>query len=298
MIVGLSLVAAVGLALVVSGIPTRRTPSLRERTEPYVSRLAGSIGLHRPRAGGARAARLERALSRVSITTDDELIARLEAAGRAPSVVRFRIEQILWGVAGVAAVTGLSAGADLVGLEIRLWTLPAVVAIGAVTAILARDWWLSKEASSRRSSVEEELPVALDLAALAVMAGESVPAALARAGGVLTGPFGEELRRMTSDIRAGTSSTRALESLQRRCDIAAVDRFVQAVLIAMERGAPLSDVLRAQVEDARETRRRRLLELAGHREVLMLLPVVFLLMPTVVLFALYPALVSLELVVP
>lgn len=298
MILGISLLAAAGVALVVSGIPARRTPSLRERTEPYVLGGVGPIGRQRQRGSGAHHVRLERVLSRISIAADEELTARLEAAGRAPSVVGFRLEQVLWGIAGVAGVIGVSAAAVLAGLEIRLWTLPALVAIGAVTAVLARDWWLSKEAESRRFRIEEELPVALDLAALAVMAGESVPAALARAGNVLEGAFGDELRRMTSEIRAGTSSAHALENVRRRCDIAAVDRFVQAVLIAMERGAPLSDVLRAQVEDAREARRRRLMEQAGRREVLMLLPVVFLLMPTVVLFALYPALVALELVVP
>jgi tight adherence protein C len=103
---------------------------------------------------------------------------------------------------------------------------------------------------------------------------------------------------MASEIRAGTPSVDALDSLRRRCDLVAVDRFVQAVLIAMERGAPLADVLRMQVEDAREARRAQLMETAGRREVLMLVPVVFILMPTVILFALYPALVSLEMVVP
>ncbi len=41
-----------------------------------------------------------------------------------------------------------------------------------------------------------------------------------------------------------------------------------------------------------------LLEMGGRREVLMLVPVVFLIMPVVVVFALLPGLVSLELLVP
>jgi len=56
--------------------------------------------------------------------------------------------------------------------------------------------------------------------------------------------------------------------------------------------------LRAQADDGREARRRLLLEMGGRREVLMLVPVVFLIMPVVVLFALLPGLVSLELLVP
>jgi tight adherence protein C len=75
-------------------------------------------------------------------------------------------------------------------------------------------------------------------------------------------------------------------------------RFVDAVCTGIERGAPLSDVLRAQADDARDARRRQLLELGGQKEVWMLVPVVFLIMPVVVLFALYPGLVSLNLLVP
>ncbi|MQB00424.1 MAG: pilus assembly protein TadB [Actinobacteria bacterium] len=295
---GLSLLAGLGLALIMSGIPARRRPSLRERTEPYIIGAGDAVRRPNVQKIGVYQDYLERLLSRVSIAPNEELAARLEAAGRTPSVVGFRIEQLLWGVAGIAAVAGGLAAASFAGATVRVWTVPVLMAIGAITAVLARDWWLGREARSRCLQIEEELPVALDLAALAVMAGESTPAALARVAGVLTGPFARELRRMTSDIRAGMASGEALEGLRRRCDVHSVDRFVQAVLIAVERGAPLTDVLRAQVEDAREGRRRRLMELAGRREVLMLVPVVFLLMPTVVLFALYPALVSLEVVVP
>jgi tight adherence protein C len=57
-------------------------------------------------------------------------------------------------------------------------------------------------------------------------------------------------------------------------------------------------VLRAQADDVRESRRRELIELGGKREVLMLVPVVFLIMPVVVMYALLPGLVSLNLIVP
>jgi hypothetical protein len=71
--------------------------------------------------------------------------------------------------------------------------------------------------------------------------------------------------------------------------VASYERFVDAVVVALERGTPLADVLRAQADDVRGARRRTLLELAGRRDVLMLVPVVFLILPTVVLIALFPA---------
>jgi len=70
---------------------------------------------------------------------------------------------------------------------------------------------------------------------------------------------------------------------------------VDALVVALERGTPLADVLRSQADDIRGARRRTLLELAGRKDVLMLVPVVFLILPTVVLIALFPAAQALRL---
>jgi tight adherence protein C len=52
-------------------------------------------------------------------------------------------------------------------------------------------------------------------------------------------------------------------------------------------------VLRAQAVDAREAGRRDLLESGGKREIAMMIPVVFLVLPVTILFALYPGAVTL-----
>jgi tight adherence protein C len=67
-------------------------------------------------------------------------------------------------------------------------------------------------------------------------------------------------------------------------------------VVAIERGTPLSDVLRAQAVDAREARKRQLLEAGGRKEIAMMLPVVFLVLPTTVVFALYPGVVGFSVV--
>ena len=291
------ILGGLGLALFVAGLPGwRRLPSLQERVLPYVAGI-DAFGDRRDHPHPLRSL-IERALSKLSISTDEELSARLASAGHNGAVVAFRIEQLAWGVIGLAVGLGSAVVAHAAGLSLALWSVPALCCITATTGVLARDWWLSKQVAARRDRIEEEVPVALDLVTLSVMAGEPVAAALARIGLLLPGPFGQELRRMAGQMRAGAGTARALEDLRDRCDVALVDRFVHVLLLSMERGSPLAEVLRAQVEDARDARRRWLLELAGKREVLMLVPVVFILLPTVVVFALYPALVSLEFVVP
>ena len=64
-------------------------------------------------------------------------------------------------------------------------------------------------------------------------------------------------------------------------------------VVAIERGTPLADVLRAQATDVREVGKRALLEASGKKEISMMAPVVFLILPITVLFALYPGLVTL-----
>ena len=83
-----------------------------------------------------------------------------------------------------------------------------------------------------------------------------------------------------------------------RIGLASVQRLVDALLVALERGTPLAEVLRAQAMDARAADRRRLMELAGRKDVLMLVPIVFLVLPSVVLVAVYPGVQALRIVVP
>jgi tight adherence protein C len=70
-------------------------------------------------------------------------------------------------------------------------------------------------------------------------------------------------------------------------------RFVQGLVVGIERGTPLADVLRAQAVDVRELSKRALLEAGGRKEITMMMPVVFLILPITVLFALYPGLLTL-----
>ena len=53
-------------------------------------------------------------------------------------------------------------------------------------------------------------------------------------------------------------------------------------------------MLRAQAQDARDLAKRDLLESAGKKEVAMLIPLVFLILPTTIAFAVFPALLVIQ----
>ena len=83
----------------------------------------------------------------------------------------------------------------------------------------------------------------------------------------------------------------ALDALAARTGLPAVARFAEAMAVAVDRGTPLAGVLHAQAADAREAGRRALIESGARREVLMMVPVVFLILPVTVLFAFWPGVV-------
>ena len=207
---------------------------------------------------------------------------RLELAGSPTDAVGFRAAQ-----AG-AGVAGLCAGA--------LAASPAMAGRGGrgVAGMSAWDRLLTARAGSRQRRVEAAVPDASELLALAVGAGESVPAALDRVASLSHSDLGDELARAVADIRLGAPSVRALTDLAARNDSPALSRLCQTLSTAIGRGSPLAAVLHDQARDIREASRQRLMEEGGKREIAMLFPVVFLILPVTVLFALYPGLMALD----
>jgi len=301
MITLLVALSAAGLTIAVLALPPFAGSRLSDRVEPYLSGLRGkpSSLLARPRRHqGAMTQRVTEAVSSRLPGSRTGLERRMEAAGREPDAERFRIEQLFWG--GTVLVVGwLCAGAaSAAGAALDVRVLPFLSALMFACGFLGWDWLLSRAVEQRREVLDEELPTAIDLMTLALMSGESVPAAFQRVALVLGSGIGAELSGVISQMRGGASVIEAIEGLRQRVPGPATARFVDALVTGIERGAPLADVLRAQAEDARDARRRALLEAGGKREVLMLLPVVFLIMPVVVVYTLYPGLVSLDLLAP
>ena len=160
--------------------------------------------------------------------------------------------------------------------------------LATVGGVLLRDRWLSREVAVREERMMAEFPTIAELLALAVAAGEGPVGALERVSRISQGELARELGRALADARAGASLVLALQGIAARTSLPPLARFVDGVAIAVERGTPLADVLRAQAVDVREAGKRALLEAGGRKEIAMMVPVVFLVLPVTVLFALFP----------
>jgi tight adherence protein C len=294
-----------GLIVLGSGAPGRRSPRLSTRLDPYLrgleplpTRLLEAE--HRPLIPTVALDRLLRPfldeggrfLERCLGGTAG-VARRLREAGIADDVARFRAEQMLWGLIGFTGCTlvGFAVPAVSGGAPAAAGT--AAGFLGLLAGVLGRDWCLTQQVERRHARMLEELPALADLICLAVTAGEGPRAAIERVVARTHGELSRELGLVLADLRAGAAFVSALERLAARAPVPQVVRFVDGLVVAVERGTPLADVLRAQAADVREQRKRGLIEAGGKREVYMLVPVVFLLMPVVVLFALYPGFVTL-----
>ena len=301
----LGLSAALGIVLALSRVPAARRPGLQERLEPYLrdaptpSRLlAGETALTpfptierllRPVLGDLTAA-VERWVGGLT-----SVRRRLEQLGSGLTVEQFRAEQVLWGGFGLAAALGVSLLQLAGGRGVSPLGVLGLTLLLTVGGVLGRDRWLTRQVAQREQRMLEEFPTVAELLALAVTAGEGPVGALERVSRLSSGELSREIGRALADARAGATLVQALEGISARTSLAPLARFVDGVAVAVERGTPLAEVLRAQAVDVREAGKRQLLESAGRKEIAMMVPVVFLVLPITILFALFPGFYGLNL---
>ena len=162
--------------------------------------------------------------------------------------------------------------------------LVLLLAVCGLSGWLYVDYRLSQAVREHQQAAAVALPTFVESLALAVTAGAALPRALQLVSQRNTDVLAASLTM--TPIELGVDRT--LQSLRTSFPIPSVARLVDALTIALERGTPIADVLHAQAHDAREESRRLLLERAGRREVGMLIPVIFFVLPAVVVVALYP----------
>ena len=299
----LGTLGGLGLVLVLSRAVSVRRADLAVRVLPYVRDVPSAVRRPVVRAHGPFRAVFGPLLTSAADAVERVLGGaasvrrRLERARLPMTVHDFRVEQVLWGLVGLAAA---AVPAVLVSLRSPGRTVPLLVLCGLAFGggVLLRENRLTAQVTSREREVMAEFPTVAELLALAVGAGEGPVAALDRVAERSHGEMSAELRAVLAEVRTGTPLAAALDALAGRTGLPAVARFAEAMAVAVDRGTPLAAVLHAQAADAREAGRRALIESGARREVLMMVPVVFLILPVTVLFAFWPGVVGLHLVTP
>ncbi|MEI6804168.1 MAG: type II secretion system F family protein [Burkholderiales bacterium] len=148
---------------------------------------------------------------------------------------RRTVAQLL-AVCGVGGCIGIALGL----LMHWTWLWAGGLGAGIAALPLLRLAWLRER---RVEKIVEQLPDALDLVSRALRAGHAFSAALAMVGTQAQEPIAGEFKNTFSEINFGTSTKDALLNLATRVPVADMRYFVMAVVIQLETGGNLAELL-------------------------------------------------------
>ena len=154
---------------------------------------------------------------------------------------------------------------------------------------------VDREVRIHRERLESEFPAIVEMLTLSLSAGESPLVSMERISRTASGSLAQEFGRVIAEVSRGIPFVEALDAMGRRVHSLLVRRFIDALVIAMTRGAPVIEVLHSHAREARDFQRNRVLGAASKAELSMMIPVVFLILPISILFALWPSLSNLNL---
>ena len=166
--------------------------------------------------------------------------------------------------------------------------------LAASTTFVVIDRNLTKLVIKRRAQLDAEFPALLEMLTLSISAGQTPLNAMAAIAARSDCELAKEFGVVTKDVIAGAPFHIALDSMGRRIKSVTIRRFIDAMITAMLRGAPIVDLLQRHAQESRTAHRNQIMAAAGKAEISMMIPVVFLILPVSMLFALWPSLSNLN----
>lgn len=193
---------------------------------------------------------------------------------------------------------GLGVTSVLVGILLavtsgNVWYFLGSFLIG-VMLYLYPNVRLSSIAKNRLAEVERQLPDILDRLTISMEAGLGFETALAKVVEGRKGAGYAEFRRVQQDLQVGFPRDLALGAMSERLPIADLRLVLDAVLQSGKYGLALTNVLRTQAEELRDTRKTRAQEKAMKVPVKILLPLIFCILPALFVVLIGPAVIKLS----
>jgi len=145
-----------------------------------------------------------------------------------------------------------------------------------------------------QAELNQELSKMLQMLAIMISAGESSVAALKYISERSSGRLIALIKASLNNYKNNGNLFSTLEYLSSATNSAQVRRLLNAVRVSSERGSPILDTLQNQVRSLNKEIKVNLLNKAGKSEIALLVPVVFLILPTSILFAVWPSIYGLS----
>ena len=165
-----------------------------------------------------------------------------------------------------------------------------IVLIFGLAGFMAPSIYLDRRAVVRVRRIDNEIPELVDLLVTTVEAGVGFLSAMQLAARRVREPLGQELRVTLREQGMGLGLDDALRNLGSRTKSGNLRMFVQAVLQGETLGVSIGKILRDLAVDMRKARRQMAEERAQKAPIKLLFPLVFLILPAMMLVLLGPAL--------
>ncbi|HNR00991.1 MAG TPA: type II secretion system F family protein [Anaerolineaceae bacterium] len=213
---------------------------------------------------------------------------RLELAGRSSKVdaTVFLTLQFIFGllIGGFTFTLLKLLGNNIPAGRVFLFTL-----VMTLLGFYLPHFQLSSSITNRQKQVRKDMPDALDLLTICVEAGLGFDAAMARVAEKWNSPLSMAFARVIQEVQLGKLRREALHDMQDNIGISELTSFVAAIIQSEQLGVSMSKVLRVQADQMR-VRRRQLAEEEAHKApIKMLIPMAFLMFPSLLIILLAPA---------
>jgi tight adherence protein C len=149
--------------------------------------------------------------------------------------------------------------------------------------------WLGSKIRSRQSNIVKSLPDALDLLTVCVDAGLGFDQAIKKVAEKWENELGRAFTRLLQEIQLGRLRRDAMRDMANRMEVTDVTSFVAAIIQAETLGVSIAKILRIQADQMRMRRRQRAEEKAHQASIKMVIPMVFLIFPSLWVVLLGPA---------
>jgi tight adherence protein C len=234
----------------------------------------------------------ERGLSLVD-TKDATLRQKLIAAGySAPYAPR------VYTLVRLVLVIGLPLLALLFfwlnGSSPSLVKLYFTLVIAAALGLYLPNIFIRARADRRQRALTNAFPDALDLMLVCVEAGLGLEAAFSRVGMEITSShplLAEQFGAVVLELRAGRSHEDALRRMADRVGVDDIRAFCTLLIQSTKLGSSISQTLRVYASEMREKRRMRAEEKAHRLPVLISIPLVACMLPTMIGVLMLPAVI-------
>lgn len=169
-----------------------------------------------------------------------------------------------------------------------------VILIGLIIAVLGPNLFLSSKTKQHQNAIKQQLADTLDLMSVCMEAGLSFDASLVKISERMDGPLIDEFVTVFRQIQMGKNRNDALKELANVTTVPELKTFVSAVVQANQLGIPITNVLAAQSEQLRVSKREEIKTVAAKVPTKMTLPTVLLILPAIICVIMGPVIIQVK----